>query len=56
MTGSEAKETALLQTEVEQLLGLAANMKSDLDELERGRVTKEETIPTSHLYITHLLG
>jgi hypothetical protein len=30
-------EQVLLQTEVEQLEGLVANMKSDLDELERGR-------------------
>lgn len=36
--GTEAKETAVLQTETEQLLSLAANMKSDLDELERGMV------------------
>lgn len=33
-------ETALLQTEIDQLEGLAGNMKSDLDELERGRVTR----------------
>lgn len=31
-------EIVLLQTEIEQLEGLAVNMKSDLDELERGRV------------------
>lgn len=30
-------EIRLLQTEIEQLEGLAVNMKSDLDELERGR-------------------
>lgn len=30
-------EIMLLQTEIEQLQGLAVNMKSDLDELERGR-------------------
>lgn len=31
-------EIVLLQTEIEQLEGLAVNMKSDLGELERGRV------------------
>lgn len=30
----------LLQTEIDQMESLAANMKSDLDELERGRVCK----------------
>ena len=30
-------EITLLQTEIEQLQGLVVNMKSDLDELERGR-------------------
>jgi hypothetical protein len=33
-------EIVLLQTEIEQMESLAANMKSDLDELERGRVRK----------------
>ncbi|KAI8883005.1 hypothetical protein K501DRAFT_220172 [Backusella circina FSU 941] len=37
MNASEPKEQVLLQTEIEQLEGLVANMKSDLDELERGR-------------------
>ncbi|OAD05901.1 hypothetical protein MUCCIDRAFT_138027, partial [Mucor lusitanicus CBS 277.49] len=43
ITGSEDNviniyaEIRLLQTEIEQLEGLAVNMKSDLDELERGR-------------------
>ncbi|KAI7868199.1 Abscisic acid G-protein coupled receptor-domain-containing protein [Mucor mucedo] len=36
-SGSEDSETVLLQIEIEQLEGLALNMKSDLDELERGR-------------------
>jgi hypothetical protein len=31
-------ENVLLQTEIDQMEGLAVNMKSDLDELERGRV------------------
>lgn len=34
-------EIALLQTEIEQLEGLAVHMKSDLDELERGRVSDD---------------
>ncbi|CAO3649364.1 unnamed protein product [Mucor fragilis] len=37
MTGSDDNEIRLLRTEIEQLEGLAVNMKSDLDELERGR-------------------
>ncbi|CAO3640095.1 unnamed protein product [Mucor hiemalis] len=36
-SASEISETTLLQTEIDQLEGLASNMKSDLDELERGR-------------------
>ncbi|KAG2236956.1 hypothetical protein INT48_002025 [Thamnidium elegans] len=36
-SSSEQSETVLLQTEIEQLEGLAVNMRSDLDELERGR-------------------
>ena len=32
-------EIELLQTEIDQLEGLVGNMKSDLDELERGRVS-----------------
>lgn len=36
-SGLGVSETALLQTEINQLEGLAGNMKSDLDELERGR-------------------
>lgn len=47
------QERILLQTEVEQLEALAVNMKEDLEELERGRVSIRQTkssIP-EHLFL-----